>query len=208
MAPDHGSDDHGRVEPAAPVADAPVKMRSCGPSGHAHLSDHLATANNLPLPETLSFQMAVNVLISTGGDDNSDSAGAVIDRFHDPARPPAQNWRSQRSSDIQSGVGLRSAVWSGSTAEMAGVSLKDGDRKNCRFPALVCWKSMNRQQQRERNGGKQMSQGRPSQSRPRACRGPCPLISSTRKAENPTMARRPFQTSELLLQPHSHFSWG
>ncbi len=34
---------HGRVEPAALVADAPVKMWPCGPARHAHLSDHLAS---------------------------------------------------------------------------------------------------------------------------------------------------------------------
>ena len=47
-----------------------------------------------------------------------------------------------------------------------------------------------------------------AQSNPRACNGPRPPISSSRKAEKPSIARRPFQTSELLLQPHSHFSWG
>ena len=47
-----------------------------------------------------------------------------------------------------------------------------------------------------------------AQSSPRACNGPRPPISSSRKAEKPSIARRPFQTSELLLQPHSHFSWG
>ena len=46
------------------------------------------------------------------------------------------------------------------------------------------------------------------QSRPRAWSGPWPLINSSRKAEKPTMASRPFHTSELLFQPQAHLSWG
>ena len=168
MTADHGSDDHGRVEPAALIADAPVKMGACGPARHAHLSDHLASTDDLPRPETLTFQMAVDVLIATGGDHNSDSAGAFIDRFHDPARPPAENRRSQGSSDIKSGVCFRLAVWSPSTTKGTGVTLKDGVRKHAGFPALVRCHAGNRQQQRERDGGAQMSQSKPSQSRPRA----------------------------------------
>ena len=59
----------------------------------------------------------------------------------------------QGSSDIQSGVSLRSAVWSAPTTEVAGVPLKDGDRKHTGFPALVRCQAENRQQQRQRDGG-------------------------------------------------------
>ena len=130
MAADHGSDNQSRVEPASLVADAPVKMWPCGPARHPHPSDHLASTDDLSTSETLTFQMAINVLVATGGDHNSDSAGTVIDRFHDPARPPAEDRRSQGSSDIQTGMCFRPAVWTASTTEVTGVSLEDGDRKH------------------------------------------------------------------------------
>ena len=164
MASDHRSDDHGRVDPAALVANAPVKVRSCGPSRHAHLSDHLTTTNDLSAPEALTFQMAVDVLVATGGDDNSCSAEAVIDRFHDPARPPAEYRRSQRRSNIQSGMGLRSAVWTRATTEVTGVTLEDGDRKDSGSPALVCCNPGKRQQQSKRESGEQISESELFQS--------------------------------------------
>jgi murein DD-endopeptidase MepM/ murein hydrolase activator NlpD len=34
------------------------------------------------------------------------------------------------------------------------------------------------------------------------------VINSSRKAEKPTIAKRPFQTSELLFQPQAHLSCG
>jgi len=43
---------------------------------------------------------------------------------------------------------------------------------------------------------------------PNLCRGPEPEISSIKSIRNIIIATLPFQTSELLFQPHCHFSWG